>query len=456
MSSPAPAGPQSHLDRREVAGWCFYDFANSAFSTSILTVIFAMYFKQAVVPTEGIDLGWTVVHGAALWGVLVSASTALVALSAPVLGAVADCSGRKKPFLGAFCYVGALATAMLVFVRPGDAALGIVLFLVANYAMEASLPFYNSFLPQIAPPEQAGRVSSWGWGFGYLGGALCLVLNLAMVQRPAWFGLSTDASLHVRACFVSVGVWWAVFALPTFLWVRSRGAARVRDRAVGYVRLGLREVLTTLRRVRRHRELLKFLVAFFVYNDGVQTVIAVSAIFAADVLGMDYGQALVVFLAIQVMAIPGSLITGHLADRLGHRPVLLVTLVVWALATGSAMFVTRAWHFWVLAMVIALVLGGTQSVSRSLFGRFTPAGKSAEFFGFYALSGKVSAILGTAIYAVLVHVTGNVRWATVGVFPLFVIGLILLWCVDEQTGVAQASGDAVTSPARPAAPPTGR
>ncbi len=423
--------------KKEIWSWALYDFANSPFSTSVASVIFNVYFVQVVVGPAGTQFGAVSVPGTSMWGFAVAASMLLVAVSAPVLGAVADQGASKKRFLFVFCYSGVIATALLYLVEPGDVWLAVGLYIVANLGFEGSFTFYNAFLPELVDRERMGRVSGLGWAVGYIAGPLVLALNLAMIQRPEWFGLSASNHTPVRASMVVVAVWWAVFAIPIFLWVRERAPAPAPAPGENLVVAGFRRLYTTLKHIRSYRELAKFLIAFLFYNDGIQTVIVMAAVFGAETLGMTQQELILSFILVQAVAFVGALIFGYLSDRLPTKTAITITLVIWSGAVLSALFIEESWQFWVLGAIIGLVLGGSQSASRALFARFVPAHKSAEFFGFFSISQKASALLGPLFFAVISGITGSTRYAIVSVIIFFLMGLFGLYFVDEKEGIRQ-------------------
>jgi UMF1 family MFS transporter len=376
--------------------------------------------------------------GSSVWGYLVSVSMLLVAVSAPVLGAIADFRGSRKRFLFLFCYAGVVATGFLFLAGPGDIWVAIVFYLLSSACLEWSLAFYNSFLPEIAPREQMGRISGFGWGLGYVGGVLCLVIAMAMIRWPDWFGIPDSEYLPVRATVLLVALWWGLFSIPTFLWLRERSAGRELPPGTSYLRVGLQRLLHTFRKLNQFQELGKFLVAFLIYNDGVQTVIVMAAIFGAEVLGMSQDELILCFILTHVVAIVGSLLLGYLGDRMATKSAIKITLLVWTAAVIYVLVIEESWEFWVLAVVIGLVLGGVQASSRALFAQFTPKENSAEFFGFFAASGKFAAIFGPALFALITDMTGSVRYGVASILVFFVVGLGILHFVDEKKGILES------------------
>lgn len=391
-----------------------------------------------MVGPEGVSVGDGHISGSSVWGYLVSLSMLLVAVSAPVLGAIADFRGSRKRFLFLFCYAGVVATSFLFLVGPGDIWLAIVFYLLSSACLEWSLTFYNSFLPQITTRQQMGRISGFGWAFGYVGGVLCLILTMAMIRWPEWFGIPDSDYLPVRATAVLVALWWGLFSIPTFLWLRERSAGRELPPGTTYLRIGFARLSNTLRKIHQFRELVKFLAAFLIYNDGVQTVIVMAAVFGAEVLGMSQNELISCFILIHVVAVIGSLVLGHLGDRMTTKRAINISLLVWTAAVLYVLVIEESWEFWLLAVVIGFVLGGVQASSRALLAQFTPKENSAEFFGFFATSGKFAAIFGPALFALINDMTGSVRYGVLSVILFFVVGWSILYFVDEEKGVQES------------------
>ncbi len=421
-----------------------YDFANSAFATTILAVIFNKYFALEVAGGErGVSIAGLHVHGATFFTLIVSLSMAISALTAPVLGAIADFSQRKKTFWMIFCYVGIIFTALLYLVQPGDVWSGAFFFIMANIGFSGGNAFYNAFLPQMTTPANVGRVSGLGWAFGYIGGAALLVINLFMLNGLYIPG-SGRITFTVQACFLSVAIWWALFSLPTFLWVREEKTDKkgVKDRS--YVAIGLARVKRTLSQIKRFRELSLFLIAFLFYNDGIETIVVMTSVFAAEVVGMQTQEIIFLFLFIQAVAFIGSIFFGYVGDRLGHKRTILCTLFIWMIAVIWAFFLGRIMEprreFWIICFLAGLVLGGSQAASRALQCLLTPVLHAAEFFGFFAISGRFASIFGPLSYGLLIYLTGSLRWGILSVAVFFIIGAIILLKVDEKAGMTEKAG----------------
>jgi len=418
-----------------------YDFANSAFATTILAVIFNQYFASVVAGGEkGVELLGFRLHGASFFTFAVSLSMALSAIFSPFLGAVADASGSKKRFLMAFCFAGVLFTGLLYLVHAGDYWMGAIFFIIANIGFAEGNVFYNAFLPEISNEQNIGRLSGLGWALGYIGGGTLLAINLVMLKYPEWLGFPTGY-FSVQDCFFSVALWWLIFSLPTFLFLKERSEGSLPRIEGSYFLEGYRRLQHTFRRVKTFRELTKFLIAFLIYNDGIETVIVMASIFGAEVLGMETGEIILFFLMIQGIAFVGALIFGFLADAIGNKRTVMISLGIWSLIVLWAFQLGIIWdpktEYWILGVLVAIVLGGSQAASRSLQGIFTPDANSAEFFAFFGVSGKFASIFGPLIYGILIAITGSVRSGVLSVLLFFVIGMAILWTVNEKKGMEE-------------------
>ena len=418
-----------------------YDFANSAFATTILAVIFNQYFASVVAGGEkGVELLGFRLHGASFFTFAVSLSMALSAIFSPFLGAVADASNSKKRFLMAFCFAGVLFTGLLYLVHAGDYWIGAIFFIIANIGFAEANVFYNAFLPEISNDQNIGRISGLGWALGYIGGGALLAINLIMLKYPEWLGFPTGY-FSVQDCFFSVALWWLIFSLPTFLFLKERSEGSLPRIEGSYFLEGYRRLQHTFRRVKTFRELTKFLIAFLIYNDGIETVIVMASIFGAEVLGMETGEIILFFLMIQGIAFVGALIFGFLADAIGNKRTVMISLGIWSLIVLWAFQLGIIWdpktEYWILGVLVAIVLGGSQAASRSLQGIFTPDANSAEFFAFFGVSGKFASIFGPLIYGILIAITGSVRSGVLSVLLFFVIGMAILWTVNEKKGMEE-------------------
>ncbi|MBW5421848.1 MFS transporter [Streptomyces sp. BG9H] len=425
--------------RREQRGWYFYDWACSVYSTSVLTVFLGPYLTEiakAAADPEGYvhPLGIPVRAGS-FFAYTVSASVIVSVFVMPLAGAAADRTGRKKPLLAAAAYLGAAATAGMFFLDGDRYLLGGLLLIVANASLAVSMVLYNSYLPQIAPPEERDAVSSRGWAFGYASGALVLVADLVLFLAHDSFGVSESTA--VRICLASAGVWWGAFTLVPLKRLRDRRTAPLEGSGE---RGGLRQLVATVRDMRRHPHTLAFLLAYLVYNDGVQTVISQASVYGSEELGLEQSTLIVAVLLVQLLAVAGALGMGRLARTYGAKRTILGSLVAWTVTIGAGYFLPAgapAWFF-VLAAGIGLVLGGTQALSRSLFSHLVPRGKEAEYFSAYEISDRGMAWLGPLIFGLTYQLTGSYRDAIVSLVAFFLLGFALLARVPVRRAVRDA------------------
>ncbi|MDI3406555.1 MFS transporter [Streptomyces cavernicola] len=426
--------------RREQRGWYFYDWAVSVYSTSVLTVFLGPYLtsvaESAADPDGFVHPLGIPVRAGSFFAYAVSLSIIVAVLVMPLAGAAADRSGRKKPLLAVSAYVGAGATAGMFFLDGDRYLLGGLLLVVANASLGVSMALYNAYLPQIAEPDERDAVSSRGWAFGYASGALVLILDLVLYSAHDSFGL--DEATAVRICLASAGVWWGAFTLVPLRRLRDRGTVAQTGPAEGLG--GWRQLIATLRDMRRHPLTLAFLLAYLVYNDGVQTVISQASIYGSKELGLDQTTLIVAVLLVQLLAVAGALGMGRLARTYGAKRTILGSLVAWTLTIGAGYFLPAgapAWFF-ALAAGIGLVLGGTQALSRSLFSHLVPRGKEAEYFSAYEMSDRGMSWLGPLVFGLTYQLTGSYRDAIVSLVAFFALGFLLLARVPVRRAVAAA------------------
>ncbi|MEU8892821.1 MFS transporter [Streptomyces sp. NPDC048442] len=425
---------------REQRGWYFYDFACSVYSTSVVTVFLGPYLTtiaQAAADPEGFvhPLGIPVRAGS-VFAYTVSLSVIVAVVLMPMVGAVADRTGRKKPLLAAAAYLGATATAGMFFLGGDRYVLGALLLIVANASLSVSMALYNAYLPQIAEPEERDKVSSRGWAFGYTSGALVLVLNLVLYAGHDSFGVTQATA--VRICLASAGLWWGAFAIVPLRRLRDRKVAT--DGVRPTMGQGWRQLIATFKDMRRHPLTLSFLLAYLVYNDGVQTVISQASVYGSQELGLDQTTLIVAILLVQVLAIFGALGMGRLAQRYGAKRTILGSLVAWTGTIGVGFFLPAGAPvgFFLLAAAIGLVLGGSQALSRSLFSHMVPRGKEAEYFAAYEMSDRGMSWLGPLVFGLTFQLTGSYRDAIVSLVVFFAVGFILLARVPVREAVAAA------------------
>ncbi len=484
-------------DRKEIFGWAMYDWANSAFSTTVVTAFLGPYLttisKSAADANGFIHLLNYPIRFDSYFTFLISASVLLQVTFLPILGALADYSHMRKQLLRFFAFLGAISTILMFFITPGGQWFAGLLFLIANVAFGASIVFYNSYLPSIASEDRRDSVSSYGWAMGYLGGGLLLLLNLVLFLFGDKFGL--DGTMVARISLASAGVWWLGFSLITFARLQPRHAVRQLPEGESYFSIGFKQlghlmeiphhlitvlmmlpllipillflrlpiwvvlapaagpiavlIMFIVRKGRTLPEAMKFLTAYLLYNDGVQTVISVAAIFAAQELGMETTQLILVILMIQFVAFGGALGFNWVASKLGTRQTIALSLIIWCGTTIYAFagmkstaivlgIEQRQLEFWVLAFVIALILGGSQALSRSLFSLMIPKDQEAEFYSFYEISERGTSWLGTFTFGAVNQAFGSLRLGILSIIFFFLIGLILLPFVNVKRAMEQA------------------
>lgn len=423
---PEAASARPSINTRTIWSWSLYDFADSPFTTLVVTFVYATYFTQAIAPDA--------ITGTALWSRAVTITALVVALASPIMGALADRGGYRKRFVFWSVLICVAATVALFYPKPGDVMFALVAFVIANIAFELANVFYNAFLPDIAPPGRIGTVSGIGWGLGYLGGLLALVIALVGFVQPEvpWFGFSREAGENVRATNLLVAVWFLAFSLPLFLFVREdRSAVSPAGRVVHET---LQQLRQTFAKLRRYPQTWRFLLARLVFNDGLVTVFAFGGIYAAETFGFSLVEVLVFGIVLNVAAGIGAIVMGFVDDRIGGKRTIVISLIGLIAATTLAIVAPSKLWLWVAGIGIGVFVGPNQSASRSLMGRFVPPELENEFFGFFAFSGKLTAFIGPLLLGVLTQVFDSQRAGVSIVVVLFVIGLILLGFVDERAG----------------------
>lgn len=418
--------------RRTVFAWASYDFANSAFTTLVVTFIYSTYFSST-------SFAGDATTGTVLWSRAITISALVVALLSPYLGAIADRGGYRKRFLGICTTICIAGTVALFFPQPGQLTLALIVFVIANIAFELGNVFYNAFLPDIAPRDKIGRVSGYGWSLGYAGGLICMAAALFLLVQPAdpAFGFSRDLGENVRATNLLVAAWFLVFALPLFFFVpeekRPSGESLQQ-----IIRSANAQFVSTFHELRRYRQIFRLLVARLVYNDGLVTIFAFGGIYANAEFGFTFEEVLVFGIVINVCAGLGAFSLGFLDDRIGGKRTVLITLAGLTVAGVIAVTAQGRLMFWVAAVMIGLLVGPNQSASRSLMGRFVPDAKENEFYGFFAFSGKFTSFLGPLFLGLILGATGSHRLGVASVILFFVVGGLLLMRIDEQEGVQTA------------------
>jgi UMF1 family MFS transporter len=438
------------LDRPELRAWAMYDWAASSMQTTVMVAVFPIYFVK--VAGAGLAGGGATQRLATVNTI----ALVLIALASPVLGAVSDYGGNKKRFIAAFMAVGAAAVAGLFFVHTGDLTLASWLFVLALIGVAGSFVFYEALLPHIARGGELDRVSTAGYALGYVGGGILLALNLAWIQKPAWFGLpagpdldESAATLPARLAFLSVAVWWLVFSIPLFRRVPEPPARLEPDEQKGQspIRMAFVRLGETFSELRGYRQAFLMLLAFLIYNDGIQTIIKMATAYGTE-LGIDQSALIGAILLVQFVGIPCSFLFGMLAGRIGAKRALFLGLLAYTAISILGYYMKTATHFYLLAGLVGMVQGGTQALSRSLFASMIPQHKSGEFFGFFSVFEKFAGIFGPLIFAGTIAATGSSRNAILSVIGFFAVGAAILALVDLDAGRRQAlAADAAARPA---------
>ena len=413
--------------RRERFAWCMYDFANSGYTTVILTAVFNAYFVGVVAAENGNS------HATLIWALTIAAANVLVLLSAPILGAIADYSGIKKRFLTFTTLSCVLFTALLSLIGPGDVKLAIILVICATFMFASGENLIAAFLPEISSIETMGRLSGYGWALGYLGGLFSLLLCLAYVNYAE--NQNLDASHYVPVCTLVVAAIFGLSALPTLLWLRERnlGSDSVQRRSlmqIGFGRLG-----NTLHDASMHKDLFRFLISLTTYYSGIYIVIVLASVYAQEVMGFRTQEIIILMMIVNITAAIGAFLFGHLQDKIGSSRCIAITLFIWFAAIICAYLANDEFLFWVSANLIGIALGGAQSAGRALVGQFTPSGRQGEFFGLWGVATKLSAIIGPLTYGAMIYLLdGNHRLALLSTLVFFILGLIFLFTVNENRG----------------------
>ena len=431
------------LERPELRAWAMYDWAASAMQTTIMVAVFPIYFVKvagAGLPESGATQRLATVNSLAL---------VVIAFLSPILGAISDYRAVKKRFLARFMILGVLAVIGMFFIHRGDLDLASLLFTVSLIGVTGSFVFYESLLPHVARPDEVDRVSTAGYAMGYIGGGVLLALNLAWIQRPDWFGLphgpgltEDQATLPVRLAFLSVALWWLVFSIPLFRRIAEPPRLLEPDEIQGQsaIRTAFVRLRETFQELRSYRNAFLLLLAFLIYNDGIQTIIKMATAYGTEI-GIGQSALIGAILLVQFVGIPCSFLFGILAHRIGAKQALFLGLLVYTAIGVLGYFMKTALHFYLLAGLVGLVQGGTQALSRSMFASMVPRHKSGEFFGFFSVFEKFAGIFGPLIYAGTIATTGSSRNAILSVIAFFAVGALLLWPVNVEEGkrVAQAA-----------------
>ena len=430
--------------KNEVFAWYMYDWANSAFATTVIAALLPIYFATVIVPSDGwifrfcgIELS---TNATTLWAFLAGAAALFVFITAPILGAIADISESKKKFLMTFCFSGSLFTTLLFFSRSGDVWMTMIFFFIANTCFISANIFYDAFLPHIASRKDIDQVSGRGYAYGYLGGGLQFLICIILIIAHNYIGI--EKAMAVRISLLFSGVWWAGFSIITLVGLREHGSGKAslqqfqsNNKSWSYLRFGFTRTWRTVLNVKRHRNLAIFLIAFMFYNDGIHTVIRMAAIYGKDELGLKNETLMGTLLLVQFIGIGGALLFSKISKSFGTKRILIFILFLWLGILCYAYIINSAIDFWILGIAVGFVLGGSQSLSRSFYGAMIPSNESAEFFGFFSVFAKFSAIWGPFVFGIIRQITGTSRLAILSLVGFFIIGIILLCFVKENTHI---------------------
>ncbi|MCL7452600.1 MAG: MFS transporter [Anaerolineae bacterium] len=418
---------ESRAYRKIINSWAMYDWANSAFATTIMAAMFPPFYRSLA-----INAGLGEANATAAWAYTTSLSLLLVALVAPVLGAISDHTGGKKRFIAFFAALGVIGTGLFAFLGDESYLWASVLFMIGDVGFAGANIFYESLLPHIAKKGDIDQVSTRGYAMGYLGGGILLIVNVLWFMNPELFFMP-GTGFALRAAFFSVAVWWAIFSIPLFRNVPEPPVVRIEREEVNFVRAGFSRLGHTFGQIRRYKQLLIFLFAFWIYNDGIGTIIKMATAYG-DEIGIGLTDMTLALIITQFVGIPFSFGFGWLARRMGTKRSILLALGVYVLISIAGYFMQTALHFYILAFMVGTVQGGSQALSRSLYGTMVPKSQSAEFFGFFSTSSKFAGIIGPLIFGVVSQVAGASRLSILSVIVFFVVGGFLLTFVDEQEG----------------------
>jgi UMF1 family MFS transporter len=416
------------LGRRDLRAWALYDCANSAFQTTIIAAVFPIYYQKVAAAGQPESVAMSRFAWATTIAILI------VAIVAPVLGAIADYTAIKKRLLAVFLGIGATATVAMYWIERGDWMLALVLFVIGNVGVAGSIVFYESLLPHLVSEQDLDRVSAAGYAVGYMGGGALLAINLLMIQKPEWFGIP-DAGTATRLALASVAVWWVAFSIPLFRVVPEPAVRLEPDERPGGNALvtGAKRLVETFQELRRYRDAFVFLLAFLLYNDGIQTMIRMATIYGTQI-GLPESAMISALLLTQFIGIPCAFIFGMLGSRIGAKKAVFGGLAAYLLITFLGYFMSTAAHFFALAVLVGMVQGGTQALSRSLFASMIPRYKSSEFFAFFSVFERYAGVLGPAIFAFVIQRSGSGRSAILAVAVFFVVGAAILTFVDVDRG----------------------
>jgi UMF1 family MFS transporter len=423
-------------DKKQIFGWAMYDWANSAYVTTVAVAVFPLFFGSVIVPENGFIIGGRQFSSFSLIGFMSSFCSLAIFLCAPVLGAISDFSASKKKFLMVFCYGGSLFSMLLYFCGTGDVWLTMIFFVLTQIGFVGGNIFYDGFLPQIASEDKLDWVSGKGFAYGYIGGGLQYALSLGLIAWHDYFGITYEHA--ARLAMVMAGCWWAGFSIITFIYLKETGTPeqlperyKTVSKLVAYSIIGISRTLATARKVTHFKHLLLFLIAFMIFNDAIQTVIRMAATYG-DQLHIPHSSIMLTLLIIQFVAFFGALFFGRLAEKVSAKKALMITLILWSFIAIYGYFMKSSGDFLFLGAIVGIVMGGSQALSRSLYGSMIPPQASAEFYGFYSVFTKFSSIIGPALFGYIDYRTGSARYAILSLIAFFILGLILLSFVNVE------------------------
>ena len=413
--------------------WCLYDWANSSFVTTIIAAVLPVFFVGVVCASGPVTINLPGIsfssNSQSLWGYAMSLAAFLVAIGAPVFGAVADAGGKRKLFLGIMTAVGVVSSALLFFSGPGLVGYTLTIVILGQIGFAGANVFYNSLLVYVTPPERRSIISARGFAMGYLGGGILLALNLLMIKQPGIFGIP-EGSMAVKLSFITVALWWAGFSIPLFRRVPEEPASSRTNFRATFIE-GIRSLSTTLKSIKQHRQAFRFLLSFLLYNDGIQTIIMMATVFGKAELGLGSGHLIAALLLTQLIGVPGSILYGRFAAKIGSKKALLTGIACYIGVVLYAWKMTEAWQFWVLAGAVGMLQGGVQAISRSFYSLLIPQERASEYFGFFSISSRFASILGPLLFAVIGDLTGSTRNSIISISVFFIAGGIILLTVKD-------------------------
>ncbi|GAA0490577.1 MFS transporter [Salinibacillus aidingensis] len=415
--------------KKVIRSWMLYDWANSAFATTMMAAVLPVFYSDYYASNLSDQTATS------YWAYTQSIAVLIVAILAPVLGAISDYSQAKKKFLRFFAYMGILASILFAVVGEGQYLFASILMVIASVGFSGGNVFYDAFLPEIADKEQIDKVSTSGFAFGYIGGGVLLAINILMIQKYEWFGFP-DIAAATKTALISVGIWWFVFSLPLFKNLKEEKRQK-RKRDESFIVIGFRRVGHTFRSLRHFKQLFIFLIAFWLFNDGISTIIRMATIYGREI-GIGQSDLIIALLMTQFVGIPCTFLFGWFSKKIHPKQALTLALLVYVAIVILGYFMTSALHFYLLAICVGFVQGGAQALSRSIFGRMVPRQKEAEFYGFYGISSKFAAIVGPFVFGLVGQLTGSSRLGILALLVFFIVGILLLQMVNIEKGEREA------------------